>query len=331
MTIDQYADAVDLRIFLDLLQKISRFEALEGHIYAARSGYTMTDHKLMHRELGIEKLLAFDEDEELSKRQRFNKPTSECRCTIRSLDEFCSDPTTVIEEENFNQGPMIVWIKEARWHKLSELLRHFETLVSLLQPMSIVRVTIAADILDWAGREPDLSSRRTISRLREDALEQLRSQLGDYIDPSFGVSNMQQNGFGSALSEAFGVAADRAVPTSGTSSFEPLSLVEFDSETKMLSLTGMIVPEQQRDALHARLTVGHWPFLSNSWSDVKGVLLPDLTVRERLTLEFYAGQGKAAADDGLRFDIDVATEKPGFFENFAAFHRYYPVLLSAEL
>jgi len=329
--IDDYAKAVDRRIFIDLLQKLARFKAIEDHVYVSQPGPSMEDHKLVHRELGLRKLIAFDEDIDVVKRQIFNKPVEACRCIVKSAAAFASDPTTLLDEEGFGDplSPVIAWLRRVDHAEAGTLFREAEDLIGKLPVLSVARLTLNASLTDWAG--PETGERRALPQLREAAFAELGRQIGDLLDPTLSADGLTGTGLAGALAGAFSVAAGRSIGAAGGKTFAPLSVVQYDGGTRLLSLTGIIVEQSKVRKLRTKLTRGDWPFVSSGWGDVKTVILPDLTVRERLSLEFLASEGKVAADAKLRFDIDAATEKPGFFANFAEFHRFYPVRLAAEI
>ena len=62
--------SVDRRLFLDLLMRLERWRPLVDYAYISMGAYPLEDHKLVHRHLGIDKLIAFDNDEKIVARQK---------------------------------------------------------------------------------------------------------------------------------------------------------------------------------------------------------------------------------------------------------------------
>ena len=52
--------SVDRRLFLDLLTRYERWKPLADYIYISMGAYPLEDHKLVHRHLGISRLISFD-------------------------------------------------------------------------------------------------------------------------------------------------------------------------------------------------------------------------------------------------------------------------------
>jgi hypothetical protein len=328
----RFAEAVDRNIFVELLTRIARFQTLENHAYIGRSGFALDDQKLIYRTLGITRLLAFDSREIVVKRQRFNKPIEACRCRIMTVDEFTTDPAEALEEEGIEGAAgYIIWLRHARDHAAGEALRQFQELLGSAGLYTIVRVTVRSDFDDWAGDPLEGGKPRTVEERRGLALAELNAQIGDYLDPNTAADQLDGSGLASAIAGAYGVAAGRGIEAATGRVLEPLSIIEYDSGGRYLSMTGMVIQPGDRDDIRQKVGAGSWPFASHSWGDVNQLLIPDLTVRERLMLEYVAAEGSAVAQVRLGFDVDQATELPGFFDSFARYHRHYPVFLAAEL
>lgn len=327
-----YAAAVERNVFVELLSKVSRFIPLENHAYIGMSGYSMEDQKLISRHLGITRLLAFDEDRHITDRQRFNRPVETCRVRTMSSAELADDVSLVLDEEGYEEnGGLIVWLRQLDASAIGSQAREMQDLVGKLPINSIVHLTLNVDFEDWAGPAFEGGVRLAIEERRSRAFEQVRSQLGDMITPDVKPENITAELLPKVIAQAFSIAAGRSIGSTSGTVFEALSLLQFETRKRYLAVTGMIIDQNQRAEIRERALSGHWPFISENWHDIKQLKLPDLTVRERLSLELSAGQGRNVVNTKLGFDIEQATELPGYVDHFAQFHPYYPVFLKAEL
>jgi hypothetical protein len=100
----------------------------------------------------------------------------------------------------------------------------------------------------------------------------------------------------------------------------------------MLSITGAVIARDERDTFLERLDLASWPFFSDGWSSVHELVVPALTVRERLFLE-RAVMSKAPAELISELGFESAADIPidEFLESYKNYYRFYPTLLSAEI
>jgi hypothetical protein len=82
----------------------------------------------------------------------------------------------------------------------------------------------------------------------------------------------------------------------------------------------------------ARLDTKSWPFFSENWTTIHQLVVPILTVRERMFLE--RGITSKPADElikelGFESASDIKIEE--FPESYRNYYRFYPTLLSAEI
>ena len=90
--------SVDRRLFLDLLVRFERWRPLAEYVYVSMGAYPLEDHKLVHRHLGITRLVAFDFEEKIVARQNFNKPVDSCFCLHMKSWEIISNLDRVLSE-----------------------------------------------------------------------------------------------------------------------------------------------------------------------------------------------------------------------------------------
>lgn len=321
--------AVDRRLFLELLNRYERWHDLEDHVYVSMAAFAMEDQKLVHRLLGIERLVAFDMDEDVVGRQWFNRPTDETKCVQSTAADFVKD----IEGSVGNAGVpdaagYIIWLDYTDPKGIGGQIADFHRLLGQLAPNDIVRVTVNAHWSWWAGKSHPRDP-VPVTKRQSNAMVKLRRDLVAYLPTSVVESSLDEHGICVAIARSFGQAAGMAVR--GGRTFEPLSIVRYADGQQMLTMTGAVVDLGQRTALRQKLGLDRWPFASSNWSDVNFLAVPDLTARERLFLEREAHLGAIRLAKGLEFDFEAAAQMPGFIANFRKYYRHYPAFTAVEL
>lgn len=323
--------AVDRRIFLDLLSRIERWRPLTDYVYLSMGAYPLEDHKLIHRSLGISRLVAFDLDDAIVARQKFNKPISSCHCLTKKSGELIDEIDLLLGDCGFTDpAGLIVWLDYTDPKKIGNQIREFETLLNKLSAGDVVRITVNAhphELIERAFEPQTLAEVK-----REHQFSALKNRIGDYLPSWASADHMTVDELPKVIAESFSKAALAAFPVSGANTFRPLSLVRYADGLQMLSLTGVVAPRADEGTMLQRLHLDTWPFASHTWSEIHSLLVPDLTTRERLFLEREVLN--KTADEivaELGFESASGMKISAFIENYRNYYRFYPTLLSAEL
>lgn len=325
--------SVDRRLFLDLLTRFERWRPLASYVYVSMGAYPLEDHKLVHRHLGISKLIAFDFEEGIVARQRFNRPIETCHCLHSKSDDLISNLDSVLAKCSFSDpAGLIVWLDYTDPRQIGQQVREFETLLDKLRAGDLVRVTVNAQpnaLVDpqALGESPLLASDK-----KQKQFQKLKDRIGDFLPAETSLDDMTAEGLPLAISKSFGAAALKALPISGNNIFCPLSIIRYADGQQMLSITGTVITRGDKDAMLERLDLKSWPFASMDWSIVHRLLVPILTVRERLFLE-RGILGKAAEELVSELGFAMASEirLDEFLANYKDYYRFYPTLLPAEI
>jgi hypothetical protein len=325
---------VDRRLFVDLLARCERWHPLIDAAYISMGAYPLEDHKLVHRMLGLRKLIAFDYDHEIVKRQVFNRPIDTCKCVCRSSGDLVANLDTVLAETGYSDASnLIVWLDYTSPAELGEQIREFVMLLDKLKPGDVVRITVNANASSFFAPMPQKGVPTMPSEeVRKIRFEKLAERIGEYLPADAEAGMMTDALLPAVLSRAFGAAALEALPTSGASTFAPLSIVRYADGQQMLSVTGIVVPRDQEAEMREKLDLASWRFASQDWSEVHHLTVPNLTIRERLFLE--RAIGTTAVPDlkaHLGFDFGALEVGEAFLNDYEHYYRFYPNLLAAEI
>jgi hypothetical protein len=318
---------------LDLLTRFERWIPLADYVYVSMGAYPLEDHKLIHRQLGITRLIAFDLDEKIVARQRFNKPIETCHCLHKKSGDLISNLDSILKDCSFSDPKgIIVWLDYTSPGQLGHQIREFETLLDKLRAGDLIRVTVNAQPSDLLERQARDETPLLITEKRERQFRNLKSRIGEFLPSETSSDDMTIEKLPLAISKSFGAAALRALPVTGENIFCPLSIVRYADGEQMLSITGAVIARDEKAAFLERLDLESWPFASTEWSNLHHLLVPALTVRERLFLErgiMSKPPAELVSELGFKTASDVQIDE--FLGSYKNYYRFYPTLLSADI
>jgi hypothetical protein len=325
--------SVDRRLFLDLLTRFERWNPLSEYVYISMGAYPLEDHKLIYRIIGVTKLISFDLDEQVVARQSFNKPSDTCFCLHKKSGDIIADLDNIIADCKFTGTPGIIfWLDYTKPAKIGEQIREFEALLNRLRSGDVVRVTVNANP-QALGPAVDAEGKPIPkAELRSQRFRKLKQRLNDYLPSWASEEHVGEEDLPRVLAGAFATAALNAFPATGPSTFQPLSIVRYADGQQMLSITGAVVRRGEESLLQDRMDLPKWPFSSATWETVHRLVVPALTVRERLFLERgIVGKEAPALISELGFADAAGVEMKEFLASYKDYYRFYPSLLTAEI
>jgi hypothetical protein len=295
--------------------------------------YPLEDHKMIHRIIGLTRLIAFDFDDEVVARQKFNRPIDACKCIKKKSGDLIAELESILTGFGFDDADgLVIWLDYTDPGKLGEQIREFETLLSGLRAGDVVRITLNAHLSALGDSRGADGKPILASDLRVKRFQKLRDRIGEYL-PSWATEELvTESELPRLLSGSLAAAALKALPVGGANSFLPLSLVRYADGQQMLSVTGAIVARGDEGALMDRLHIKTWPFASSNWDTIHRLMVPVLTVRERLFLEReIISKAPSQLVQELGFETASDMKLEDFLGNYKDYYRFYPTLLSAEL
>lgn len=320
--------AVDRRLFLDLLGRCDRWKPLDEYVYISMGAYPMEDHKLIYRRFGLKRLISFDMNEAITKRQEFNKPIMSCKCLAMSSGEMVNALDSVLAQNDCDDADgIILWLDYTNARELSHQLREFQTALGAAADGDIIRLTLNA--------HPENLSRHSkakVPELLDVRLTELKKRIGDFLPTGVPAAALTENDFPKVLASAVGLAAAMALPATDRSTFSPLSLISYRDGQQMLTVTGIKTLRSDVADMYETIGSADWSFGSKSWANVHKLTVVDLTARERLFLEKkVASISTAQLAKEMGFEFDETAEAPGFLESYKRYSRFYPSYLSADV
>ncbi|ADZ93265.1 O-methyltransferase [Marinomonas mediterranea] len=302
--------AIERRIFFDLLGNLALGRDLKNYKYISLGGPMLADHQALHHELGLTKLVSIERDSAVLTRQDFNKPYSCIECWEGATSDYIN---------NFNEDdPVIVWLDytDTKW---GAQINDCVALIENLKEYDIFKVTFNANP-DSLKENPSGNELQTFQSKAN--CTQLSANL-----TANDVIGMDR--FALTISEMFKRATEDALGLDGLE-YVPLTQFRYiDNRHQMLTITGIILPEEDDISLSKLLIDSHlesWPYMAQSWEKVQEINVPDITQKERAEINRYLPcQGQDFDLDVLPFKLDRNARKAkAKIENYIKYYRFIP-------
>lgn len=301
--------AVDRELFVSLLTRFAPTLALEGHHYIGLGGSFLEDFRLVHARLGIDRMTSVEAEEEVHKRQIFNRPTPSVECVHTSLEDY-------LDGHDFDR-PAIVWFDYTA-PKPVEQIGRFARTVGEVKISSILRITLNAQPSALGSPNQPLSGQA----LLDWRLEKFKDRLGSLCPTDITAAGMEKKTYGPSILRALFLAVEKEVLSHvGRKVVWALSTHYADGQPMV---TATLVVCAANDTVIEPLLKG-WTFYSSPSAPLR-IDLPALSTLERLMME-----SNNDAKTKLGFDLPESGLGEDPFEVFRKFYRIYPHFSRIEL
>ena len=286
------------RLLCEAFRKLGSLAPLPNYQYVGFGGIEFTDFVLIHRELGITKLISVEGNTAFHRRAVFNVPFS----AVELYEDTFTQVMTRIEWGK----PSIVWL-DYQCFLGDTPISDVSFLASELQPGSLLVVTLAAKA------PPDGSRRDTLSAAVGE--ERVPPGATEASLDGWGFAEAQRDGLLGVLDQEFARRRDNAW-------FEQLFDFGYRDGAAMQTCGGIVVSHGNENAVSDL----HFDDLSHSirrrGAEMLIVRVPVVTLREALHLnrQLPLAAGAALSADGITREELVAYE---------TFYRWYPSWLSS--
>jgi hypothetical protein len=302
--------AVDRELFLSLLMRLAPTLALEKHHYVGLGGPFLEDFRLVHARLGVDRMTCIEVEEEVHKRQNFNRPIESIECVHSSLEDY-------LEGHDFDR-PAIIWFDYTEPKPVTEQIGRFARTVGEVPLKSVLRVTLNANPSSLGKPTENLSE----GALWAWRLEKFRDRLGALFPSDLTASGMETKTYGASILRALYLAVEKEVLNHADRKVVWALSTHYADGQPMV--TAALVVCGASDASVEPLVKG-WNFYSPPGGPLR-VDLPALSTLERLTME-----SNANAREKLGFELPESKLGEDPFEVFKKFYRIYPHFSRVEL
>ncbi|WP_055335793.1 O-methyltransferase [Ralstonia solanacearum] len=316
--------AVDRELFLSLLMRLAPKLALENYHYVGLGGPFLEDFRLVHGRLGIAKMTCIETEEQVHKRQVFNRPIASIECVHKSLEDYL--------DETDLDSPAIVWFDYTEPKGITSQIERFARTIGTVPVGSILRVTLNANPASLGKPDPkDISveaegevseDRAQKPTIQEWRLARFKERLGSLFPSGLTADGMSFKTYGVSLLRVLRLAVEKEVLSFPDRRIVWALATHYADGQAMVTAALVVCGNDDKTIEEA---VKAWEFHATIDAPHR-VDLPALSTLERLTMESNAD---AQAKMGFELPRSDMGENP--FEVFKKFYRIYPHFSRVEL
>ncbi len=302
--------AVDRELFLSLLMRLAPKLALEKYHYVGLGGPFLEDFRLIHGRVGIAKMTCIEMEEQVHKRQLFNRPIASIECIHKSLEDY-------LDETNLD-SPAIIWFDYTEPKGITSQIERFARTIGTVPIGSVLRITMNANPSSLGRPDGNLSE----AELMEWRLQAFQRRLGALFPNGLIADGMKQEYFGKSLLHALKLAVEKEVLSFRDRRIVWALATHYADGQAMVTATLVVC---QNDDKTIEEVVHAWEFHATTDAPHR-VDLPALSTLERLTME---SNDDAQAKMGFELPTSNMGQNP--FDVFKKFYRIYPHFSRVEL
>lgn len=316
--------AVDRELFLSLLTRLTPTLGLEKYHYVGLGGAFLEDFRLVHARLGITKMTCIETDEQVHKRQLFNRPIASIVCVHARLEDY-------LDTHEFDT-PAIIWFDYTDPKGITTQIERFAQTIGTVPIGSVLRVTLNANPTSLGKPDPnDLSvevegeaseDRALKPTIQEWRLARFKERLGALFPSGLTADGMTFKTYGLSLLRALKLAVENEALSFRDRQIVWALATHYADGQPMVTAT-LVVCSSEDQAIEK--LVKSWEFYTTTDAPHR-LALPALSTLERLTME-----SNNNAQVKLGFDLPESDMGENPFEAFKKFYRMYPHFSRVEL
>ncbi len=315
--------AVDRELFLSLLMRLAPALALEKYHYVGLGGPFLEDFRLVHARLGIANMTCIEIEEEVHKRQLFNRPITTIECIHSTLEDY-------LDGQDF-EIPTIIWFDFNEPKGITAQIERFAHTIGTVPVGSVLRVTLNAnptslgkpDMMEISVEvEGESSKDRAVKpTIQEWRLARFKERLGALFPNGLTAEGMSFKTYGPSLLRVLKLAVDKEILSYSARRVVWALATHYADGQPMVTATLVVC---HKDDTMIEELVKSWEFYTTIETPHR-LDLPVLSIRERLTME---SNDNAKVHIGFELPISDMGENP--FEVFKKFYRIYPHFSKVE-
>lgn len=316
--------AVDRELFLSLLTRLAPKLSIEKYHYVGLGGPFLEDFRLVHARLGIAKMTCVETEQQVHKRQVFNRPVACVECVHTTLENFL--------DETDLETPAIIWFDYTEPKGITTQMERFARTIGTVAIGSVLRVTLNANPASLGTPEPKELSVEVDGEASEDRamkptiqdwrLARFKERLGALFPSGLGPDGMTFKTYGPSLLRALKLAVDNEALSFRDRQIIWAFATHYADGQAMVTAALIVAPSDDREIEEL---VKSWEFFTTIDAPHR-LDLPALSTLERLTME-----SNDDAKGKLGFALPTSDMGADPFEVFKRFYRIYPHFSRVEL
>ena len=317
--------AVDRELFLSLLNRVAAILKLETYAYIGLGGPFLEDFRLIHARLGIEKMVCIEAEEDVHKRQLFNRPVDCIECVHDTLEDYLDD--------NEIELPSIIWFDYTEPDGITDQIERFSRTIGEVPVGSILRITLNANPSSLGRPHPDeitteegpIEERESGKKnLQEWRLERFKERMGMAMPNDLVPKDMTFRRYGTSILQALSLSVDRHIIGFPDRKIKWALATHYADGQPMVTATLFVSNNEDQEAFIEQ-SIEEWEFYSTPDHPLR-LDMPALSALERLCMESSNDPRKA-----LGFELPKTEMKEDPYESFKRFYRVFPHFSRVEV
>lgn len=308
--------SIDRSLFIQTLLGLGKVLSISDYKYTGFGSYLFDDFKLLHNVLNISSMISLERGLMEFERAEFNKPLGCIELVNEDSSAYLSNLSIDDGEKN------IFWLDYVTPNELGTNLSDYATLLNLLSPNDIVRITLNANP-DSLGKSSD-----------PDRLQEVRlNQLKERVDPAYIFNDISQKdvikkNYPVTLLKILKMATMQRFSIGYGSKFLlPLFSSVYADGQQMVTFTGIILDSKEQEDKIKEALAGY-PHNNFAWDEPVRIEIPALSIREIAELNrLLPAQHDKERDpqDLLMHNFPfLFSGSQGALESYLSFYKYYP-------
>ena len=330
---------VERQLFLEALDFVVRYQKMSDVAYISMGGGYLEDFRVLHQAFGIRRMLSFDLDDWMIKRQEVNRPYGFIKCMCASSTQVVKDFDTIRRDLTGEDGRVIIWLDYTEADMRYDQLDDLEQLTKKLIPGDVFRITMNAHRPNFGTKDSFQLAKNAEETKADDIAEwwnlKLIDQLKEYmpadrIGAEFIDSEYQ---FAVTLGRAVKMAAQKGLQSRSALMVEPLLSVVYADKQQMITMTGIVLERAKRDEFQKITRWHEWPYPpGEEWDNFTQLEVPHLSIRERNQIHnLMESEGTPEYISKLTFKLDGAeATHASLLHQYIIHYRRYPTFAPVD-
>lgn len=309
--------SIDRSLFIQTLIGLSQLFPITEYQYTGFGSYLFDDFKLLHDTLNISKMISLEKDPIEYERANYNLPYN-C-IDVKNIDstEYLSE--LFIEDNTHN----IFWLDYVTPSELGMQLADYATLLNILNPGDIVRITLNANPGSLGGKAESPNP----DDLQKIRLETLQKRVPDmYFPISITPENMTTANYPLVLLKILKNVTMQSLidePKYSPNFMLPLFSSIYADGQQMVTFTGIILDSHEQET-EIQNMLRSYPHNTFSWDNPCHIEIPALSVREISELNKLLPANGARQQLIAKFPFIFTEKATEVVDSYISFYKFYP-------
>lgn len=311
--------AVDRFLFQEIIRQQIDLKDMAGYTYHGFGGPYLDDFRLIHESFPEMKMVSIERDNDVFRRQRFNRPSGNIKLVHNDLHSFLS-------RFSAEKKKCIFWLDytSLEYSQFEE----FRMLLEKASSGSIVKITLQAEPRNHHNKSYDAKDEK--GNYITDKNEKFRNTFRDVLPDTSAAIPRDPIQFSRLLQDMLHLAAQRSLPyVDGGLNFQPISSFYYKDGVGIFTLTGVVCRSSEKAEIKERMACWKWP--NFCWrKDPVQIDIPVLSTKERLHLQSDLPCAARHLIKRLGYKID-GENSLSQMKQYAEFYRQYPYFIRAAV